>query len=105
MSALAVTEKEIDEQDLKKKLVSSKKYNDEEFMSVVSTKEPETYGTGNESIVVVDTGVKNAILRNVRNLGYKVILVPWNYSIEKILSYNLSRVKLSNDNSNTIKSE
>ena len=96
MSALAVSEKEIDEKDLKKKLVSSKKYNDEEFMSVVSTKEPETYGTGNESIVVVDTGVKNAILRNVRNLGYKVIRVPWNYSIEKILSYNPRGVVLSN---------
>src|SRR3989449_7261207 len=88
MAALQVSEKEIDEQDLKKRLEAAKKYNDEEFMDTVSIKEPQVYGNDAESIVVVDTGVKNAILRNVRKLGYKVIRVPWNYSTEKILSYN-----------------
>lgn len=103
MAALAVSEKEIDEKDLMKKLESAKKYNDEEFMDVVSVKEPHVYGTGTESIVVVDTGVKNAILRNVRNLGYKVIRVPWNYSIEKILAYNPKGVVLSNGPGDPVK--
>ncbi len=96
MAALAVSENEIDEHDLKTRLGSYKKYNDEEFMNVISTKVPQIYGTSGESIVVVDTGVKNAILRNVRALGFKVIKVPWNYSIEKIMSYNPKGVVLSN---------
>jgi len=103
MAALQVSEKEIDEQDLKKRLEAAKKYNDEEFMDTVSIKEPQVYGNDAESIVVVDTGVKNAILRNVRKLGYKVIRVPWNYSAEKILSYNPKGVVLSNGPGDPIK--
>ena len=96
MGALAVSDTPIDVSELKKKLSSAKKYNDEEFMNTVSTKEPQIFGSESESIVVIDTGVKNAILRNVRSLGYKVIKVPWNYSIEKILSYNPKGVVVSN---------
>ena len=96
MAALAVSEKEIDEQELKRNLVTAKKYNDEEFMAEVSVREPQVYGQDKGSVVVVDTGVKNAILRNIRNLGYKVIRVPWDYSIEKILSYNPRGVVISN---------
>jgi carbamoyl-phosphate synthase small subunit len=96
MGALAVSDTPIDVSELKKKLISAKKYNDEEFMNIVSTKEPQIFGSESESIVVIDTGVKNAILRNVRSLGYKVIKVPWNYSIEKILSYNPKGVVVSN---------
>ncbi len=96
MAALAVSENEIDENELKKKLTSAKNYNSEDFMDAVSTKEPQIFGKENDTVVVVDTGVKNAILRNIRNLGYKVIKVPWNYSIEKILSYNPKGVVLSN---------
>ncbi|MDE1764784.1 MAG: glutamine-hydrolyzing carbamoyl-phosphate synthase small subunit [Thaumarchaeota archaeon] len=103
MAALAVSEKEIDAEDLKKKLAAAKKYNDEEFMDVVSVKEPQVYGEGKESVVIVDTGVKNAILRNVRHLGYKVIRVPWNYSIEKILSYNPKGVVISNGPGDPVK--
>lgn len=103
MAALAVSEKEIDEKEIKEKLASAKKYNDDEFMGVVSTKEPQIFGSEKDSIVVVDTGVKNAILRNVRALGYKVIKVPWNYSIEKILSYNPKGVILSNGPGDPIK--
>ena len=96
MAVLAVSDTPIDVSELKKNLSSAKKYNDEEFMNVVSTKEPQTFGSDKESIVVIDTGVKNAILRNIRSLGYKVIKVPWNYSIEKILSYNPKGVVISN---------
>ena len=46
MATLAVSEQEIDDLRLKAQLASAKKYNDEEFMNVVSTKEPKTYGTG-----------------------------------------------------------
>jgi carbamoyl-phosphate synthase small subunit len=96
MAALVVSDTPINVSEIKKKLESAKKYNDEEFMNTVSIKEPQTFGTESESIVVIDTGVKNSILRNVRSLGYKVIKVPWNYSLEKILSYNPKGVIFSN---------
>ncbi len=96
MGALAVSEKEIDEDDLKKQLASAKNYTKEEFMEIVSIKQPQVYGKEPEAVVIIDTGVKNAILRNIRKLGYKAIQVPWNYSIEKILSYNPKGVVISN---------
>jgi carbamoyl-phosphate synthase small subunit len=96
MAALAVSEKEIDENDLKKKLASAQKYANEEFMNVVSTREPHIYGNEADAVVVIDTGVKNAILRNIRKIGYKVIQLPWNTSIDKILSYKPKGVVISN---------
>ena len=103
MAALAVSEKEIDEDELKMLLASAKKYDDEEFMGIVSVREPQNYGDDKDAVVVVDTGVKNAIIRNVRQLGYRVIRVPWNYSIEKILSYNPKGVVISNGPGDPVK--
>jgi len=103
MAALVVSDTPINVSEVKKKLESAKKYNDEEFMNTVSIKEPQTFGTESESIVVIDTGVKNSILRNARSLGYKVIKVPWNYSLEKILSLNPKGVIFSNGPGDPIK--
>lgn len=96
MAALVVSDSEIDVESIKKQLADTKSYNSEEFMDQVSTKEAQTYGDESDSIVVIDTGVKNAILRNVRDLGYKVIKLPWNATMEKVMSYNPKGVILSN---------
>lgn len=95
MSLLAVSETEIDERELKSKLQNVPKYSDEEFMDIVSTSDSKTYGNEKESIVVIDTGVKNAILRNIRRIGFKVIQIPWNSSIEKVMSYKPKGVVIS----------
>lgn len=96
MAALAVSDEEIDEAEIKEKLLSAKKYDEEKFMDAVSVKEPRVYGDEEGVVVVIDTGVKNAILRNIRKLGYKIIRVPWNYSVEKILAYHPKGVVISN---------
>ena len=96
MAALVVSEKEIDEKKIKNQLSDAQNYNSEKFMDDVSTHKDEAFGKEKNSVVVIDTGVKNAILRNIRNIGYKVIKVPWNTSIEKILSYNPKGVVISN---------
>ncbi len=96
MAALVVSDSDIDEEDVKKQLSSVTNYNSEEFMDMVSTKEEQVFGHEKQCVVVVDTGVKNAILRNIRNLGYKVIQVPWDSSIEKILSHKPKGVVISN---------
>jgi carbamoyl-phosphate synthase small subunit len=96
MAALVVSSKEIDEEEIKKQLLSVLDYNSETFMDLVSTKEDQVFGNEKQTVVVIDTGVKNAIIRNLRNIGYKVIKVPWNTSIEKILSYKPKGVVISN---------
>ena len=96
MAALAVSDTEIDEAKVKKQLSSAQNYTTEKFMDVVSTKDEQVFGKDKKTVVVIDTGVKNAILRNIREIGYKVVKVPWNSSIEKILSYKPKGVVVSN---------
>jgi len=95
MAALVVSDSEIDVDKIKKELSEATHYDSEQFMDSVSTKEEKVYGHENETVVVIDTGAKNAILRNVREIGYKAILLPWNTSYDKIMSYNPKGVVLS----------
>ncbi len=96
MAALVVSDSEIDVKKVQQQLKEAKRYDSEEFMDTVSTKSEKTYGDDSQTVVVIDTGAKNAILRNIRDLGYKVVKVPWNTTIEKILSYSPSGVVISN---------
>ena len=96
MAALVVSDTEINVDEIKKQLVSAPNYNSEQFMDIVSTKQEVMYGSEEKSVVVIDTGTKNAILRNIRDLGYKVIKLPWNTSFEKIMSYHPKGVVISN---------
>jgi carbamoyl-phosphate synthase small subunit len=96
MAALAVSDSEIDIEKVKTQLAAAKPYSSEEFMGQVSTGHAQTFGAEEDCVVVIDTGVKNAILRNIRDLGYKVVKLPWNATIEQVLSYNPKGVVLSN---------
>ncbi|MBA4718750.1 MAG: glutamine-hydrolyzing carbamoyl-phosphate synthase small subunit [Nitrosopumilus sp.] len=95
MAALVISDSEIDVEQVKKELASAVHYDSEQFMDIVSTKQEQVYGDDDKSVVVIDTGAKNAILRNVRELGYKAILVPWDTTYEKIMSYHPKGVVLS----------
>lgn len=95
MAALVVSDSEIDVDKIKKDLSAATKYGSQQFMDVVSTKTERIYGHDDKTVVVVDTGAKYAILRNVRELGYKAILLPWNTPYEKIMSYKPQGVVLS----------
>jgi carbamoyl-phosphate synthase small subunit len=48
--------------------------------AAVSVKEPIQYGTGEKTVVVVDCGVKNNIIRSFIKRGISVLRVPWNYN-------------------------
>lgn len=96
MAALAVSDSEINVDRVKEELARAPRYNSERFMDAVSTKQTQVYGHDSESVVVVDTGAKNAILRNIRSLGYKVIKIPWDASIEEVLSHRPRGVVISN---------
>ena len=96
MAALVVSDVEIDVNEVKKQLGMAPHYSSEQFMDTVSTKEEQIYGSGQESVVVIDTGAKNAILRNICDIGYKVIKLPWDASYEKIMSFNPKGIVISN---------
>lgn len=53
--------------------------NKENLVDKVSCKEVITYGEGDKTVVLVDCGVKNNIIRSLVNRGVKVVRVPWNY--------------------------
>ena len=128
MAALAVSDSEIDADQVRARLAESPRYTSEQFMDAVSTKSPRAYGCdmrrasggggheeaghGEEAakpggggggkngekgkpIVVIDTGAKYAILRNVRSLGYGAILVPWDTPYEDVMSYDPAGVVIS----------
>ena len=96
MAAICVSDTEINIDEVMDQLKNATNYNDENFMNVVSTETNEKFGNDKESIVLIDTGTKNAIIRNIRELGYNAIKVPWNTPIDEILSHNPKGVIVSN---------
>lgn len=49
------------------------------LVAEVSASKPITYQGGRKSIVIIDYGMKNNIIRNFLNRGLTVTVVPWNY--------------------------
>ncbi len=94
MAAITVSENEIDTDAVVDSL-HNHNYSTERFMDTVSTKEPVSYGDG-APIVVIDTGVKNAILRNIRRIGRRALVMPWDTTPEEIMKQNPSGVVISN---------
>jgi len=66
--------------------------------SEVSTKKVKTYSPEDPigTVVAVDFGIKNNILRNIVRRKMKVILVPYNYSYKQIMEYDPDGILLSN---------
>lgn len=59
--------------------------NKENLVAQVSCKEVEVYNEGgSKTVVLVDCGVKNNIIRCFTKRGAKVIRVPWNYDFSEI---------------------
>ena len=95
MAALAVSDSEIDVRQVREGLASATHYDSEKFMDAVSTDREKTYGQGEECVAVIDTGAKNAILRHIRDIGYRAVLLPWDTPYEKIMSHRPRGVVLS----------
>lgn len=58
--------------------------NKENLVAKVSTRQVETHGDGDKTVVLVDCGVKHNIIRCLTRRGVKVILVPWDYDFNQI---------------------
>ena len=68
-----------------------------DLVKEVSVKEPINYKVeGKNTVVLIDTGVKNSILRNFLKRGINVVRVPYNFSAKEILEYKPDGVVVSN---------
>jgi carbamoyl-phosphate synthase small subunit len=94
--AIVVSENTIND-SLMKKMLSSAKYEGLNFMPEVSTRLVQEYGDkSKDCVVVLDTGVKYSIIRNIMRTGYRVVRLPWHATYEQIMSYNPRGVVISN---------
>ncbi len=96
VGALVVSDSDdISEERIKKQLKKSS-YDSKNFMQIVSTKTRKIFGKNKKSVVIIDAGTKNSILRNVIDMGYKAIKVPWNTKINQIIAHKPYGVIISN---------
>ncbi len=100
VGALAVYESgerpDIDE--LKQFAATAEDPNFRNLASEVSTTDVSVYKPSNPNgkVVLLDMGVKLNILRNLVSRGLEIIVVPYNYTYEQIMSYNPDGVFISN---------
>ena len=96
MGVIIVSENAINE-SLLKKMLASARYEGLNFMPEVSTKGAQEYGDkSKDCVVVLDTGVKYSIIRNIMRTGYRVVRLPWHVTYEQTMSYNPKGVVISN---------
>jgi carbamoyl-phosphate synthase small subunit len=106
MGILAISsrhDKDIDIDELRRVLSDTERYDDINFVEQVSTMNAIEYRVDNSikesskgNVVLIDTGTKYSIIRNILRTGYNVVRLPYNVSISKVLSYNPKGVLLSN---------
>jgi carbamoyl-phosphate synthase small subunit len=96
MGAMEVSKSDINDESLIKELKASERYDDIHFVKDVSTKSPQIYGENSDCVVLIDTGTKYSIIRNIMRTGYKVVRLPYTANIEQVLSYKPKGVVLSN---------
>lgn len=87
---------EVDVRELSS-LIKNQQYGQQDFMPEVSTNMPREYGDNTkETIVLLDTGTKNSIIRNILRIGFRVVSLPWDSSFEEVMSYEPKGIVISN---------
>ena len=87
---------EVDVRELSS-LIKNQQYGQQDFMPEVSTNMPREYGDNTkETIVLLDTGTKNSIIRNILRIGFKVVSLPWDSSFEEVMAYEPKGIVISN---------
>ena len=71
--------------------------NTTDLVKEVSVREPVRYSVdGKNTVVLIDAGVKNSIIRNLLKRGVNVVRVPYSFSAKEILEYKPNGVFVSN---------
>ena len=84
-----------------------KKYDEIDFTKYTSPKSPIFHPNNGELIVVIDCGIKHGILNALYDKGFSIVIVPCNYTSEKIMEFNPKGILLSNGpgNPNLLKNQ
>ena len=82
--------------------IKNHSYGAQNFMHEVSTQMPRKYTNARsttdnvKTVVLLDTGTKYSIIRNILRMGYNVVRLPWNSTYEEVMRYKPSGVVISN---------
>jgi len=96
MCALATGLEVVNRRELKRTLDKAAKYDSVEFVRRVSVKSEVTYGTSGKSVVLIDCGVKESIIRNLLKRGYRVVRVPFDAPYSEVMKHDPAGVVVSN---------
>ena len=78
-------------------LIKNQPYNQQNFMHEVSTSIPREHGDrARDTLVLLDTGTKNSIIRNILRIGFRVVSLPWDTSFEDMMLYKPKGIVISN---------
>ena len=96
MGAVSVSENRLTD-DTIIRLMDIERYEGRNFMAEVSVRNARQYGEIMDNcIVLLDTGTKYSIIRNIIKSGYRAVILPWDSPIEEIMKYEPAGVIISN---------
>ena len=96
IGALSVSESSIEDSKLRE-LIKNESYDDQNFLPQVSVNRQLEYGDKDrDCVILLDTGTKYSIIRNIIRIGYRVIQLPWDTPFEKIIAHRPKGVVISN---------
>ena len=97
MGAMSVSENRLTDDTRLSELMDIEKYEGRNFMAEVSVRNARQYGEIMDNcIVLLDTGTKYSIIRNIIKSGYRAVILPWDSPIEEIMKYEPAGVIISN---------
>lgn len=104
MGILSVSEEEVDEAELYRKLCKAEKYSARRFVEEVSPKEPVFHEIEDSrgTVVVLDCGVKLSIVRCLLKRKFSVVRVPYYYQLHDIMEFKPCGVVVSNGPGNPV---
>jgi carbamoyl-phosphate synthase small subunit len=96
IGAICVSESSIENTKMRQ-LIKDARYDDQNFLPQVSVNAPLEYGDkSRDCVILLDTGTKYSIIRNIIRIGYRVIQLPWDTPFEKIIAHRPKGVVISN---------
>ncbi|HET6730574.1 MAG TPA: glutamine-hydrolyzing carbamoyl-phosphate synthase small subunit, partial [Nitrososphaeraceae archaeon] len=97
MGAISVSENRLTDDTRLSELMDIERYEGRNFMAEVSVRNARQYGEIMDNcIVLLDTGTKYSIIRNIIKSGYRAVILPWDSPIEEIMKYEPAGVIISN---------
>jgi len=93
----AAANSEIDVRKRLSGLIKNQTYVQQNFMPEVSTNIPRVYGDkARDTLVLLDTGTKNSIIRNILRIGFRVVSLPWDSSFDEVMLHKPKGIVISN---------